>query len=295
MSLVLLTADRYSFQDKKFTFFIYDLNSNQIIYKAPYQKELDCPDLIGQGRSTFRPFGITTSKEYIFISSNKKIGVFDKQTFNFLGVLCDNGVINTHQILYHKEHIYRTNTSSNSISKVNINTSSQTHFCLLTNTPIKNITTPENYNSHDKLHLNSLGYYDKELYIISHNLGNPSELNKIDLNLTKSKKLNNKIGICNHDLNLYNSTFISLSTGTYNISVINLIDNSIKTLPFQPLKEMFLRGSFIKQNYLYFIGNNIKTNPYSPASLIKYDLTNLKYSIQEISNIGIICDIHLLN
>lgn len=294
MGKLLLTTDSYN-TDTKYSFIVYDLDSRLIINKIPYQKELDCPELIGQGRPTFRPFGITTSTNYIFIASNSKIGVFDRNTYKFLGIVCNDGVINTHQIFYYDGYIYRTNTSSNSISKINLKNNNQSHFCFLKNQPIESILIPDNSKSLDITHLNSINILDNYLYIISHNNGiQPSILHRLDLDLKTKHNRIFPIGMCNHDLNFYKKEIITLSTKTCEVIKYPLNQNSLTTL-FKVKKDEFLRGSVIKNNNLFVVGNNLNFDSSKFATLYKYNLLNNKLTSVKLKDIKIINDIHLLD
>jgi len=294
MGKLLLTTDSYN-TDTKYSFVVYDLDLKLITNRIPYQIELDCLELIGQGRPTFRPFGVTISTNYIFIASNSKIGIFDKKTYKFLGIVCNDGVINTHQILYYQGHIYRTNTSSNSISKINLKNNNQTHFCFKTNSPLKSITIPDNYSNLDVNHINSINIFNGYLYVISHNQGIiPSTLHKLDLDLKTISHGALPIGVSNHDLNFYKKDFITLSTGTNEVLKHSLNQNYQTTL-FKVKESEFLRGSVIKNNNLFSVGNNLTHNLQNSAILYKYNLLNNKLTYTELEGFKIINDIHLLN
>ena len=72
MNRLLITTDECDF-------IIFDLDKSEIVHRQDKTKELDATHLKGQGRPTFRPFGIADDEEHIYIASNDRLGVFNKE------------------------------------------------------------------------------------------------------------------------------------------------------------------------------------------------------------------------
>ena len=141
----------------KITFLIYDDNF-ELQFIHLYTPELDDPsiegitDSRGKGRPTFRPFGITSDEDNIYIANHTKTGIYDINDYSFKGLLPIMSFFNTHQILKKDNIMYVANTNQNSIGIHNLDDGSS-FFKFL---PAKS-------------HCNSL-FYSDDLYYVLHNI-----------------------------------------------------------------------------------------------------------------------------
>ena len=101
-------------------FIVFDINSKSIVHRQEKTIGLDATHLEGQGRPTFRPFGITSDENSIYIASNDRLGKFNKTTYEFESLVEVPLYCNTHQILKDKDILYTCNTSVDTIGIYNL-------------------------------------------------------------------------------------------------------------------------------------------------------------------------------
>ena len=237
-------------------------------------------ELGDKGRSLFRPFGITQDNKRIYVASNEKIGCFNRQTFEYLGLFSRTGEVNTHQILYHDKHIYRCDTAVNCITRINIHTKEEIYYDVLNQKQVKSLPKTNSYNEKDVLHLNTITFHNGELYAVAHRIGNGgSSYFTLGLNFEYCHE-HIEIGMSNHDLVFVNDEIYSLSTHNGALTTIRgdrvIQDHLVST------RQHFLRGMVHHQGLLYIFANipifdgvlDCPVDDY--AKLFIYDVSNRK-------------------
>ena len=176
-------------------FIVYN-DSYELEYTSAYESELkdtsirDQTDWSGKPRPAFRPFGITFDDDKIYIANHTKIGIFNKTTYAYEGLLGTPGFFNTHQILKKDNIMYTANTRHDTIGIHNLDTDESTY-----------INLPE------RSHVNSLFWSeDNQLCYVLHNRGTKlSQFFKGDVEIKE-------VGKCCHDLILEGDDFYTLDT-----------------------------------------------------------------------------------
>lgn len=118
-----------------------------------------------QGRTAFRPFGITTDEKYIYVASNENICSFDINTFEYQKTISTSGRVNTHQLCYNDGYIYRCDTAVNCITKINVNTLEETYIDVVFKKIIPNLYESKYVRDKDIYHINCFFIHDNKLYI----------------------------------------------------------------------------------------------------------------------------------
>jgi hypothetical protein len=182
-------------------FIVYN-DSYELEYTSTYESELkdisirDQRDWGGKPRPAFRPFGITFDDDKIYIANHTKIGIFNKTTYAYEGLLGTPGFFNTHQILKKDNIMYTANTRHDTIGVHNLDTNESTYI-----------------NLSEKSHVNSLFWSeDNKLCYVLHNRG--LKLSEFFKDGVKIKE----VGKCCHNLILEGDNFYTLDT--YNKKLI---------------------------------------------------------------------------
>lgn len=297
MTKLIITADKHNQGPGLHSFYIFDLELNKIIAKSLSTKMLfdDLPQ--NAGRAPFRPFGIAQSENHIFISSNANIVKFNNKTLEPIELVCNTGVINTHQIAYYQGCLYRTNTSNDTISKINLNSLEETHFSFKTMSIIDKIDKPINHSDNDNHHINSLLIHEDQIYVMAHNNNvKKSEVFRLTLDFKEIHSVA-KLGRCHHDIIIDNGLLYSLDTSSGSLIILNLISgNQDKyTLVGTDVNErpnMFLRGMALINDKLEitasvdFISNNPQTD--GSALRITFDINNYSIITAPINDLSIV-------
>ena len=255
MPKVILTCDKHLLGPNKYSFLILDLEKNQVVDAGPHTDLLQAKIDTDSRRVSFRPFGITQSEDKIFIASNQNIASFDKNTLEPIELVSDSGVPNTHQILYRDGYIYRTNTSNDTISRIDITDNTEIHFSFKQMDRISQIEKIGAAESDDR-HINSLLIHDESLYVILHNRSvTNSELFKISLDFS-SYELIAKLGYSHHEIVIVGRALYSLASATGDLLELDLDTLEIKT--YHLTDEMFLRGMVLVDNRLEIFASQRK-------------------------------------
>ena len=256
---IIITPDDHKIKKEQFSFFVYDLNSKKLIHSEPKHESLDCPNDANKGRSTFRPFGIEIDKENIYIASNSKLAVFDKQTYQYKNNLNFPLFANTHQIIKSNDVFYICNTAINTIG---IYEKEINHFNVISKTIDNNIKKFENCEDQDSAHVNSIYEHNYFIYYCLHNLGKKqSEFWRFNKKTLKTEYLIDA-GHCAHNIAIYNNTLYSLSSDTGEIIEYNLDTKKLKYYLAVDSEITFLRGLAIINDKLYFgASNNFNVDP----------------------------------
>jgi hypothetical protein len=261
--MIVIVPDDHRHKKNNYTFLIYDL-SGKLIHESPYNNHLDCEELKGQGRPTFRPYGITSDENFLYISSHKKLGKYNKQTFEFYGLVDIPMYINTHQILKSGETFYITNTSVNSIGihdKMN-----SSYFDVSTLQFTYKPETPSSADIDDKMHVNSLFEKDRKIYFCLNNLGKTfSQFGYFD-KITYKSKMIAFAGLCCHNIQILNNKLYTLSSGTGDFIEIDLDHGKCNTYKIVNEDKTYLRGMDTLDNKIIFCGSNRYTDGVIPMN-----------------------------
>ena len=249
---LVVVPDDHNHKKNNPTFLVYDLNNGSLIYKSPYNEELNCEELVGQGRPTFRPFGVTCDDEYLYIASNKKIAKYNKHTFEFCGLVDIPMYINTHQIMKCDEKFYVTHTGVNVIG---IHGKTNTYFDVSSLMCVEQPVTPDDARRCDINHVNSLCEYNNKIYFCLHNLGkSTSQFGYFDRETYQSKIVGSG-GMCCHDVQIIDNLY-SLSSHTGEIIEIDLRSEVTITHKIVNPDVTFLRGMDTLNGKIIFCGSN---------------------------------------
>lgn len=249
--LIIVPDDHYHKKDN-YTFIVYGFDGT-LIYECPSNTELNCEELKGQGRPIFRPFGIASDDNYLYIASHKKLGKYNKETFEFLGLIDVPMYINTHQILKSGEDFYVTHTAVNTIG---VHGKTDIYFDVTTLKCVERPEPPNDAENHDTIHVNAITEHDGKIYFCLHNLGkSPSQFGYFD-KVTYKSKIIASAGLCCHEIQILNNTLYALSSETGEIIEIDLYTEQPITYKVSNPSKTFLRGMDILDGKLIFCGSN---------------------------------------
>lgn len=261
--MIVIVPDDHRHKKDNSTFFVFDLDGN-LIHESKNNPELNCEELAGQGRPIFRPFGIASDEDYLYIASHKKLGKYNKKTFEFLGIIDIPMYINTHQILKSGEDFYVVHTAVNTIgihSKMN-----SLYFDVSQLKLVDKPLPPDNAENHDIIHVNAITEHNGRIYFCLHNLGKiPSQFGYFD-KATYESKIIASAGLCCHDVQILNNTLYALSSDTGEIIEIDLDTEIPVTYKISNSDKTFLRGLDILDNKLIFCGSNRYTDDAIPMN-----------------------------
>lgn len=303
MTKLIITADQDNLGPELHSFHIFDLELNKIIATSNLTKMLFADLPHNPGRNRFRPFGIAQSENSIFIASNGKIVRFNNKTLEPIEIVCDTGVINTHQIAYYQGHLYRTNTSNDTISKINLNSLEETHFSFKNMSIIDKIDKPINYSDNDNHHINSLLIHEDQIYVMANNNRvKESELFRLTLDFKEIHSVA-ELGMCHHDIIIHNGLLYSLDTGRSSLIILNLSSGNQDSYNLAPMSEngdpdIFLRGMALVDDKLEIFGslaflpNNKQVE--GSATRITFDINNYLVTKTRIDDLAIIACVQVL-
>lgn len=251
--IVITPDDRYN---ASHTFLVYDTESKELVYTSPKQIELNSEELAGQGRPTFRPFGIAMDQEFIYVASHNKLGAFDKKDYGFVYLIDVPLFINTHEMVIHDGIMYVANTANDTIGVYNIKEQHYVFFDVNTFTCSDTAPTPDNVVSHDASHVNSLCYHDGKVYFCLHNLSKrTSQLGYFNPN-TFDAAIIAEAGYSAHGVQVLNGNLYSLSTGTGQVIEVDMNTREVKLYKVVDNTKTFLRGLDILDGAIVFGGSN---------------------------------------
>jgi hypothetical protein len=260
MTKLIITPDDRGYKEEVFTFLAYDIEKKTLLHKHPKIDELDCLNLKNQGRSTFRPFGITYD-DNIQIVSHDRVAEFDSLDYSFLGTIDVPLFVNTHQILKSGHILYATNTSNDTIGIYNLVTGDNKFLSVIDFQVLNEAPMPLDAYSHDKCHVNSIYEHDDKIYFCLHNLGKKiSQFGYFDKGTLKGELIG-EAGYSAHNIVIINNHLYSLSSGTGEVVEINLETKNINKVRIVNEETTFLRGLDVYENKL-FIGCSNSHNSY---------------------------------
>jgi len=276
---LLAASIHHKLDNNKYSFFVLDHDTNKIIKAIPHTPDLD-PIIYDTTdiQLIFRPFGIAQGMGKIFIASNQRIVSFDAKTFDQIGIVSSSGVPNTHQIAYYDECLYRTNSSNDSITKIDLNSLEETHYCFKTMGQVGSLTMPTG-DADNVMHFNSITIYDGLVYILSHNRKSASKIYVMDLDLTAVIDTIALPGQEFHEILIHEGYLYSLGSAAGMLIKIKMDTGFIEKVDLVNPFKYFLRGAFIKDNKLIAFGNKKLAMIYD-----KNDTTALELSIDLDTN-----------
>lgn len=254
MSLLVITPDDDSYDVNSPTFLVYE--DGKLVHTCPKLSELNADEIAGQGRPTFRPFGIASDEDFLYIVSHNKLAQFDKIDYSFIELLDVPLFINTHEMVMHNRVMYVANTANDTIGIYDLKENTNKFFDVNTFVCSGTAPTPDNVLSHDAAHVNSLCYHDGKIYFCLHNLNHrTSQLGRFDIN-TFQAEIIAEAGYCAHGVQVLNGKLYSLSTGTGEVIEVDLGTKDVALYKVVDSDKTFLRGLDILDGSIIFGGSN---------------------------------------
>jgi hypothetical protein len=253
---LVITPDDDSYDINSPTFAVYDAIGKKLIDFCERQPELNSEELAGQGRPTFRPFGIANDDYFIYIASNNKLGRFVKNTYKFVDLIDIPLFVNTHEIVVHNSVLYAANTANDTIGIYDLNTKENKFFNVNTFQVLPEAPAPDSATSSDTAHVNSLCVADGKLYFCLHHLDQrDSQLGCFDIKSFKGQIIADA-GRCAHGVQVLNGKLYSLSTGTGEVIEVDLMTKVVTLHKVVDHAKTFLRGLDVLDGNIIFGGSN---------------------------------------
>lgn len=293
---LLLTSVYHKVDNDPYSFFVLDPVTKEITNKVPLSPELDARPTDGRpqpygvwGRSGssdisdqpkglgFLPFGIATGEGKIFVASNYNIVAFDENTYQYIETISTSGVPHVHEISYDNGYIFRTNTSNDTITRINVSTKEEIHFSFKTMAREATLTYPSDVkNTMDVFHLNAVTVNGDNVYVLAHNrYQKRSELFVMDKDLTNATKLANLDYAC-HDLLVHDGKLYSFGSQRGMLISVNLSDNRVTKRYIVNADKYFLRGGVILNGEIVVFANAKGSSNFEPFhSVSDWDDANI--------------------
>ena len=254
MARIVITPDDDSYDVNSPTFLVYE--NGKLVHTCEKLQELNSDEVANQGRPTFRPFGITSDDQYLYVASHNRLGRFDKSTYQFIDLIDVPLFINTHEMVIHNGIMYVANTSNDTIGIYDIENKSYRYFNVNTFEVMDDVATPDNVLSHDAAHVNSLCVSDNKIYFSLHNLNKrKSQLGYFDTETHKAEIVA-EAGYCTHGVQVLNGKLYSMSTGTGEVIEVDLDTKDVGLYKVVDSAKTFLRGLDILDGSIIFGGSN---------------------------------------
>ena len=300
MSLIVITPDDDGYDTNSPTFLVYDSVSKELVHRCEKLPILDCAYVVG--RPTFRPFGITSDSKYLYVASHNKLGMFNKQTYQFID-LVDVPVplfVNTHEIAACYGLLYVANTANDTIGIHDIEKQYSMFLNVNTFKMSTEVDTPTDVVSHDGAHVNALCVTEDRVYFSLHNLGKrASQLGYINLD-TWGVEIVAEAGLCTHGVRVLNGKLYSLSTGTGEIIEVDLATKAAAQYKVVNPTKTFLRGLDVLDGAIIFGGSNTysdeRTIYMNNCFIAQFDSETKKSTVlMNIAAANIMADMKVLN
>jgi len=252
MAHLIITPDDDGYNPNNPTFLVYDTESKKLVHTCPKLSALDSAEVAGQGRPTFRPFGIASDGEYLYIASNNKLAKF--HNYEFVGLVDMPLYVNTHELVAYGDTIFAANTANDTIGIYDGDTC--LFFDVRTFSASQIAPIPSDVGSHDGVHVNSLSLHEDKLYFCLHHLNRrTSQLGRFDIN-TLEGEIMGEGGYCAHGVQVFNDKLYSLSSGTGEVIEVCLSTGGVALYKVVDSSKTFLRGLDILDGKLVFGGSN---------------------------------------
>jgi hypothetical protein len=189
---------------------VLDLDTMRTKYIPVRPEFIDCSVI---GRAPCRPFGITWSRNELFIANNRQLLVFDKQ-LNFIRTSETRLQVNVHQLGYRKGRVWVVSPWTNSLIGVCQNSEvGPIEFDLLSG-GFHRYVEREATEEDDRWHYNSLLWAAGHLYVAAHAFGGLSFINRYDATTMKLDGVQQNVGASIHGLARHGKELFWLSTKT---------------------------------------------------------------------------------
>jgi DNA-binding beta-propeller fold protein YncE len=255
---LLLTSVYHKVDNNPYSFFVLDPATKRITNNVPYSPELDSRPTDGRVdiAAAFTPFGITSGEGKIFVASNYNIAAFDKDTYEFIEIVSTSGVPHVHEITYADGYIYRTNTTNDTLTRINLATKEEIHFSFKTMAREETLTYPsDNRNVMDVVHLNAITVDGDKVYVLAHNrYQKRSEIFVMDRDLTSAEKLVN-LDYAQHDILLHGGKLYSFGSQRAVLAVVDLETLKVSKRFLADPDVYFLRGGVILNGEIVVFAN----------------------------------------
>lgn len=256
MARLIITPDDDGYAPSSPTFLVYDSETKQLVHTCSKLKELNAIEFFGQRRPTFRPYGITEDAQYLYVVSHNKLGKFDKHTYELVEMLDVPLFVNTHKLLRHKDSMYVTNTSNNTIGIYDMEKHTHRFFDVNTLSLTKDVVTPDHAESHDTAHVNSLSAVGNKVYFALNNLNKrSSQFGCFNVD-TYEAELVAEAGSRTHGVQILDDKLYALSSGTGEIVEVDLHTKDVALYKVVNSAKTYLRGLDVLDGTLTFCGSN---------------------------------------
>lgn len=256
MTRIVITPDDDGYNSNHPAFLVYDSESKELVGTSPKVFELDSEEMVGQGRPTFRPFGIASDDKFLYVASHNRLGRFDKNDYDFIDLVGAPLFINTHEMVVHNGIFYIANTANDTIGIYDRRENHCIFFNVNTFGRTIEAPTPDHAGSHDAAHVNSLCYHDGYIYFCLHNLNKrTSQLGRFNIT-TFDASIIAEAGYCAHGVQVLNGKLYSLSTGTGEVIEVDLRTRDVALHKVVDSSKTFLRGLDILDGNIIFGGSN---------------------------------------
>lgn len=299
MAHLIITPDDDSYDVNSPTFLVYDSESRELVHTCPNFPELNSKELAGQGRPTFRPFGIAMDEDFIYIASNNLLGRFYKRDYKLIDLVDIPLFVNTHEIATHNGILYVANTANDTIGVYDLENKVNKFFNVNTFAVTSDVVIPDNVESHDSAHVNSICIADNKVYFCLHNLNKrTSQLGYFDID-TFNAEIVAGVGYCNHGVQVLNGKLYSLSTGTGEIVEVDLATKQVALYKVVDNNKTFLRGLDILDGAIVFGGSNTyseeRTIYMNNCFIAKFDVATKRADVLiDVKDAYIISDMKVL-
>jgi len=254
MDQIIITPDDDSYDVNSPTFLVYE--NGKLVHTCPKLPELNSDEVANQGRPTFRPFGITSDEDFLYVVSHNKLAQFDKVDYSFIELLDVPLFINTHEMVIHDRVMYVANTANDTIGIYDFKNKANKFFDVNTFEVVNDVATPDNVGSHDGAHINSLCIHDGKIYFSLHHLNKrSSQLGFFDI-ATYKAEIVAEAGYCTHGVQVLDGKLYSLSTGTGEVIEVDLGTKDVALYKVVDSTKTFLRGLDILDGAIIFGGSN---------------------------------------
>jgi len=256
VGLLVITPDDDGYDINSPTFLVYDSTTKQLVHTCNRLEALNAVEFTGQKRPTFRPYGITSDTDCLYVVSHNKLGKFNKHTYQLTELLNIPLFVNTHKILRHRDSIYVTNTSNNTIGIHNLEKQTHCFFDVNTLTLTQDVVAPEHAESHDTAHVNSLCAVDDKVYFALNNLNKrASQFGYFNVDTYEAEILV-EAGLRTHGVQVVAGKLYSLSSGTGEVVEIDLHTKDVALYKVVDSVKTYLRGLDVLDGAVVFCGSN---------------------------------------
>jgi hypothetical protein len=256
MARLIITPDDDGYSQSSPTFLVYDSETKQLVHTCSRLQELNAIEFFGQRRPTFRPYGITDDTQYMYVVSHNKLGKFDKNTYKLVEMLDVPLFINTHKLLRHRNNMYVTNTSNNTIGIYDMEKHTHSFFDVNTLSLTKDVVTPDHAESHDTAHVNSLSAVGNKIYFgLNHLNKRTSQFGCFNVD-TYEAEIVAEAGLRTHGVQLLGDKLYALSSGTGEIVEVDLHTKDVALHKVVNSDKTYLRGLDVLDGTLTFCGSN---------------------------------------